>query len=138
MPADSPLGFQQTIRQRADESLERAAAQRLIAGEVDYLEYVPLDLIPVVRRDRAFDQDADIRFRVKHDVAVFTEVLAINLTGTMRCCALARDKLKAAGVRTPQALKPLVDKAKAAGADKLFLAKAEGADDVQIFEPLIR
>ena len=28
---------------------------------------------------------------------MFAEVLAINLTGTMRCCALARDKLKGAG-----------------------------------------
>jgi NAD(P)-dependent dehydrogenase (short-subunit alcohol dehydrogenase family) len=38
-----------------------------------------------------------IRRGAEHDVAVFAEVLAINLTGTMRCCALAREKLKAAG-----------------------------------------
>ena len=37
-----------------------------------------------------------IRRGAEHDVAVFAEVLAINLTGTMRCCALARDKLKGA------------------------------------------
>ena len=37
-----------------------------------------------------------IRRVEEHDVAVFAEVLAINLTGTMRCCTLARDKLKAA------------------------------------------
>ena len=37
-----------------------------------------------------------IRRGAEHDVAVFAEVLAINLTGTMRCCALAREKLKAA------------------------------------------
>ncbi len=37
-----------------------------------------------------------IRRGDEHDVAVFAEVLAINLTGTMRCCSLAREKLKAA------------------------------------------
>ena len=35
-----------------------------------------------------------IRRGAEHDVAVFEEVLAVNLTGTMRCCALARDKLR--------------------------------------------
>jgi NAD(P)-dependent dehydrogenase (short-subunit alcohol dehydrogenase family) len=38
-----------------------------------------------------------IRRGDEHDVAVFAEVLAVNLTGTMRCCASARDKLKSAG-----------------------------------------
>jgi NAD(P)-dependent dehydrogenase (short-subunit alcohol dehydrogenase family) len=37
-----------------------------------------------------------IRRGDEHDVAVFAEVLAINLTGTMRCCSLAREKLKTA------------------------------------------
>src|SRR5438445_477474 len=38
-----------------------------------------------------------IRRGAEHDVDVFAEVLAVNLTGTMRCCALARDKLRMAG-----------------------------------------
>jgi NAD(P)-dependent dehydrogenase (short-subunit alcohol dehydrogenase family) len=33
----------------------------------------------------------------EHDPAVFDEVLAINLSGTMRCCTAARDKLKGSG-----------------------------------------
>jgi NAD(P)-dependent dehydrogenase (short-subunit alcohol dehydrogenase family) len=37
-----------------------------------------------------------IRRDAEHDPAVFEEVLAINLTGTMRCCTLARGKLQAA------------------------------------------
>jgi NAD(P)-dependent dehydrogenase (short-subunit alcohol dehydrogenase family) len=37
-----------------------------------------------------------IRRGDEHDAAVFAEVLAINLTGTMRCCSLAREKLKSA------------------------------------------
>src|SRR4029077_1080363 len=36
-----------------------------------------------------------IRRGAEHDVAVFEQVLSINLTGTMRCCTLAREKLKA-------------------------------------------
>ena len=40
-----------------------------------------------------------IRRGDEHDVSVFADVLAINLTGTMRCCTLARDKLKATGGR---------------------------------------
>ncbi len=37
-----------------------------------------------------------IRRGDEHAPEVFAEVLAINLTGTMRCCAAARDKLRAA------------------------------------------
>ncbi len=38
-----------------------------------------------------------IRRHAEHDPAVFADVLAINLTGTMRACALARGKLAASG-----------------------------------------
>jgi NAD(P)-dependent dehydrogenase (short-subunit alcohol dehydrogenase family) len=37
-----------------------------------------------------------IRRDAEHGLTTFEEVLAINLTGTMRCCALARGKLAAA------------------------------------------
>ena len=37
-----------------------------------------------------------IRRGDEHDAAIFAEVLAVNLTGTMRCCTLAREKLKTA------------------------------------------
>jgi NAD(P)-dependent dehydrogenase (short-subunit alcohol dehydrogenase family) len=40
-----------------------------------------------------------IRRGAEHDVAVFEEVLAVNLTGTMRCCAHARDKLRMGGAK---------------------------------------
>lgn len=40
-----------------------------------------------------------IRRGAEHDVAVFEEVLAVNLTGTMRCCAAARDKLRMSAAR---------------------------------------
>ena len=38
-----------------------------------------------------------IRRGAEHDPAVFDEVLAVNLSGTMRCCARARDKLRMSG-----------------------------------------
>jgi len=38
-----------------------------------------------------------IRRGAEHDVATFETVLAVNLTGTMRACALARPKLAATG-----------------------------------------
>jgi NAD(P)-dependent dehydrogenase (short-subunit alcohol dehydrogenase family) len=39
-----------------------------------------------------------IRRGAEHDLAVFEDVLSVNLTGTMRCCASAREKLaRAAG-----------------------------------------
>ena len=37
-----------------------------------------------------------IRRGAEHDPDTFAEVISINLTGTMRCCAAARPKLKAA------------------------------------------
>ena len=37
-----------------------------------------------------------IRRGTEHDLAVFEDVLSVNLTGTMRCCTLARAKLAAA------------------------------------------
>ncbi len=37
-----------------------------------------------------------VRRGAEHDVRIFEEVLAINLTGTMRTCSLAREKLKRA------------------------------------------
>jgi NAD(P)-dependent dehydrogenase (short-subunit alcohol dehydrogenase family) len=37
-----------------------------------------------------------IRRGAEHDPAVFADVVDINLTGTMRCCTAARDKLRSA------------------------------------------
>jgi NAD(P)-dependent dehydrogenase (short-subunit alcohol dehydrogenase family) len=40
-----------------------------------------------------------IRRGAEHELAVFEDVLSVNLTGTMRCCTLARQKLAAAAKR---------------------------------------
>jgi NAD(P)-dependent dehydrogenase (short-subunit alcohol dehydrogenase family) len=56
-----------------------AAVQRVI-GDLPRLD-VLVNCAGVIRRG------------AEHDVAVFEDVLAINLTGTMRCCAHARGRL---------------------------------------------
>ena len=53
-----------------------------------------LDDLP--RLDALVNCAGVIRRDSEHDLAVFEDVVGINLTGTMRCCALARTKLKAA------------------------------------------
>ena len=58
-------------------------AVRALIGDLPRLD-VLVNCVGVIRRD------------AEHDPAVFEEVLAINLTGTMRCCTLARGKLQAA------------------------------------------
>jgi NAD(P)-dependent dehydrogenase (short-subunit alcohol dehydrogenase family) len=60
------------------------AAVRALVGDLPRLD-VLVNCAGVIRRG------------AEHDPAVFADVVAINLTGTMRCCAAARDKLKAAG-----------------------------------------
>lgn len=57
-------------------------AVRALIGDLPRLD-VLVNCAGVIRRD------------AEHELAVFEDVLAINLTGTMRCCTLARDKLKA-------------------------------------------
>ncbi|HQR09745.1 MAG TPA: SDR family oxidoreductase [Casimicrobiaceae bacterium] len=52
-----------------------------------------VDALP--RLDALVNCAGIIRRGDEHDVSVFAEVLAINLTGTMRCCSVAREKLKA-------------------------------------------
>ena len=61
-------------------------AVRALIGDLPRLD-VLVNCAGIIRRDD------------EHDVAVFEQVLEINLTGTMRCCTMARDKLRAAGGR---------------------------------------
>ena len=60
-----------------------AAIRRLI-GDLPRLDLL-VNCAGVIRRDEEFDP------------AVFADVLAINLTGTMRCCAAAKAKLAQGG-----------------------------------------
>lgn len=64
---------------------DAAAIRALMAGlpRLDML----VNCAGIVRRD------------AEHDIAVFEDVLSVNLTGTMRCCTYAREKLAAAADR---------------------------------------
>lgn len=59
------------------------AAVRDLVGALPYID-VLVNAAGVIRRDS------------EHDPEVFADTVAINLTGTMRCCAHARAKLAAA------------------------------------------
>jgi NAD(P)-dependent dehydrogenase (short-subunit alcohol dehydrogenase family) len=48
------------------------------------------------RLDMLVNCAGTIRRGDEHDPAIFAEVVDVNLNGTMRCCAVAREKLKAA------------------------------------------
>jgi len=61
-----------------------AAAMSRVFGDLAHLD-VLVNCAGIIRRGD------------EHDVATFEAVLAINLTGTMRACALARPKLAASG-----------------------------------------
>ncbi|MBX9632778.1 MAG: SDR family oxidoreductase [Burkholderiales bacterium] len=77
------------------------------AGKATGLEAVQLDVadgeavtatIGVLDRiDVLVNCAGIIRRGAEHDLAVFEQVLDVNLTGTMRCCAAARPLLAAAG-----------------------------------------
>lgn len=60
------------------------ASIRRLVGDLPRLD-VLVNCAGVIRRDEEFDP------------AVFADVLAINLTGTMRCCAAAKTKLAQGG-----------------------------------------
>ena len=60
------------------------AAIRRLVGDLPRLDLL-VNCAGVIRRDEEFDP------------AVFADVLAINLTGTMRCCAAAKAKLAQGG-----------------------------------------
>lgn len=84
-----------------------ATAAECTAAVVPGARALPLDVRDEPAMQRVFDDlprldvlvncAGVIRRNDEHDPAVFAEVLAINLTGTMRACALARGKLAESG-----------------------------------------
>jgi NAD(P)-dependent dehydrogenase (short-subunit alcohol dehydrogenase family) len=80
-PGDGTLDAAVDVRQ-ADVTSEASLAAAL--GDIDTLDIV-------------FNCAGIIQRGAEHDLAVFEKVLAVNLTGTMRVCAMTRERLKASG-----------------------------------------
>lgn len=101
--AFAALGAKVTATGGTVPECERAAADPAAAG----VTFVPLDVRDVAAvtglvggfptLDVVVNAAGVIRRDAEHDPSVFAEVLAINLTGTMRVCAAARPKLAASG-----------------------------------------
>ncbi len=71
----------------------------LTAQELDVTDRAGIEalFVGLPRLDILVNCAGVIRRNEEHDPAVFERVIDINLNGTMRCCAAARPKLKAAG-----------------------------------------
>jgi len=80
-PGDGTLDAAVDVRQ-ADVTSEASLAAAL--GDIATLDIV-------------FNCAGIIQRGAEHDLAVFEKVLAVNLTGTMRVCAMTRERLKASG-----------------------------------------
>lgn len=84
-----------------------ATAAECASAAVAGARPLPLDVRDEAAMQRLFDElprlhvlvncAGVIRRQAEHDPAVFADVLAVNLTGTMRACTLARGKLAASG-----------------------------------------
>jgi NAD(P)-dependent dehydrogenase (short-subunit alcohol dehydrogenase family) len=72
--------------------------ERLVFGVLDVRDSAAIDatIEGLERLDILVTAAGVIRHNDEHDLEVFADVLAINLTGTMRVCASARTKLAAA------------------------------------------
>jgi NAD(P)-dependent dehydrogenase (short-subunit alcohol dehydrogenase family) len=87
----------------ADAECERARADAVNGGitfrRLDVREDAAIEALVdgLSRLDVVVNAAGVIRRDVEHDPAAFAEVVAINLTGTMRVCAAAKPKLVASG-----------------------------------------
>ncbi|MGH8846124.1 MAG: SDR family NAD(P)-dependent oxidoreductase, partial [Polaromonas sp.] len=76
-----------------DGTLETAVAVR--QADVTSAQSLDAALADIDRLDIVFNCAGIIKRGAEHDLAVFEQVLAVNLTGTMRVCTATRERLKA-------------------------------------------
>jgi NAD(P)-dependent dehydrogenase (short-subunit alcohol dehydrogenase family) len=94
------VGAVVTVTGATRDEVERAraapdfAARDAIAVDIRDGAAVQALLDDLPRLDVLVNCAGVIRRDAEHDLPEFEEVLSVNLTGTMRCCALARDKLR--------------------------------------------
>ncbi len=71
------------------------AAVKVKQADVTKAESIDAALAGMERLDIVFNCAGIIQRGAEHDLDVFEKVIAVNLTGTMRVCGAAREKLKA-------------------------------------------
>ncbi len=71
------------------------AAVQVLQADVTSPSSLDAALAGIDRLDIVFNCAGIIRRGAEHDVEVFEQVLAVNLTGTMRVCTATRERLKA-------------------------------------------
>jgi NAD(P)-dependent dehydrogenase (short-subunit alcohol dehydrogenase family) len=71
------------------------AAVRVKQADVSRQESLDAALADIADLDIVFNCAGIIKRGAEHELAVFEQVLAVNLTGTMRVCAATRERLKA-------------------------------------------
>lgn len=76
-----------------DGTLDRAVTVR--QADVTSAQSLDAALIDMERLDIVFNCAGIIKRGAEHDLDVFEQVLAVNLTGTMRVCTATRERLKA-------------------------------------------
>jgi NAD(P)-dependent dehydrogenase (short-subunit alcohol dehydrogenase family) len=91
------LGAQVTALGLGDGDGTLDASIEVKQADVTSAESVDAALAPIDRLDIVFNCAGIIQRGAEHDLEVFQKVLAVNLTGTMRVCTAARERLKASG-----------------------------------------
>lgn len=98
-------GAHVTITGATDDDVARAetstdfAARDVVAVDVRDASAIGGVIARMPRLDILVNCAGIIRRGAEHGLDVFEDVLSVNLTGTMRCCTLARPKLAAAAAR---------------------------------------
>lgn len=80
-------------RGRGDGTLD--AAVRVLQADVTSADSLDAALAHLPKLDIVFNCAGIIKRGAEHDLEVFQQVLAVNLTGTMRVCTATRERLKA-------------------------------------------
>src|ERR1700712_199770 len=89
------LGAQVTALGLGEGDGTLAAAVDVRQADVTAQAQLDAALADIAELDIVFNCAGIIKRGAEHDLAVFEQVLAVNLTGTMRVCTATREKLKA-------------------------------------------
>jgi NAD(P)-dependent dehydrogenase (short-subunit alcohol dehydrogenase family) len=89
------LGAQVTALGRSGGDGTLDAAVDIRSADISSSDSLAAALADIDRLDIVFNCAGILQRGAEHDIEVFEEVLAVNLTGTMRVCGATRERLKA-------------------------------------------